>query len=72
MVENRDGGFLSQHLESRLEENLFDIIQPQDIPVAEEGESLPMVILILLAWRALCTSLCVNQSWEESLTNAIF
>ncbi len=38
VVENRDGGFLSQHLESRLEENLFEIIRPQDIPVAEKGE----------------------------------
>ncbi len=38
VVENRDGGFLSQHLESRLEENLFDIIHPQDIPAAKEGE----------------------------------
>ncbi len=38
VVENRDGAFLSRHLESRLEENLFDIIRPQDIPPAEEGE----------------------------------
>ncbi len=37
-MENNDGGFLSQHLESRLKDNLFDIIRPEDIPVAEEGE----------------------------------
>ncbi len=29
---------LSQHLESRLEENLFSIILPQDIPPTAEGE----------------------------------
>ena len=38
VVENRDGGFLSQHLESRLEENLFKIVRPEDIPAAKEGE----------------------------------
>ena len=38
VVDNNDGGFLSQHLEKRLEENLFTIIYPQDIPVTEEGE----------------------------------
>lgn len=38
VVENNDGGFLSDHLESRLEENLFTIIHPQDIQPAEEGE----------------------------------
>jgi len=38
VVENNDGGFLSQHLESRLKDNLFDIMRPEDIPVAEEGE----------------------------------
>ena len=38
VVENNDGGFLSGHLESRLEENLFTIIHPQDIPPAVEGE----------------------------------
>ncbi len=38
VVENNDGEFLSQHLESRLKENLFDIIRPQDIPVTDEGE----------------------------------
>jgi ABC-type multidrug transport system permease subunit len=38
VVENNDGGFLSDHLESRLEENLFTIIHPQDIPPAVEGE----------------------------------
>jgi ABC-type Na+ efflux pump permease subunit len=38
VVENNDGGFLSRHLETRLEENLFAIIRPQDIPPAKEGE----------------------------------
>jgi len=38
VVENNDGGFLSDHLESRLEENLFTIIHPQDIPPAVEGD----------------------------------
>ena len=38
LVENKDGGFLSQHLEARLEENLFSIIRPNEIPVAKEGE----------------------------------
>ena len=38
VVENKDGGFLSQHLEERLEENLFTIIRSQDIPPAAEGE----------------------------------
>jgi ABC-2 type transport system permease protein len=38
VVENNDGDFLSQHLEKRLEENLFTIIHPQDIPPLIEGE----------------------------------
>ncbi len=38
VVENNDGGFLSRHLESRLEENLFAIIHPQDIPPTAEGK----------------------------------
>ena len=38
VVENKDGGYLSDHLESRLEENLFSIIRPQDIPSTVEGE----------------------------------
>jgi len=38
VVENKDGGYLSDHLESRLEENLFSIILPQDIPPTVEGE----------------------------------
>jgi len=38
VVENYDGGFLSSHLESRLEENLFTIIRSEDIPPAAEGE----------------------------------
>ena len=38
VVENNDGGYLSQHLESRLKENLFSIILPQDIPPTAEGE----------------------------------
>jgi len=41
VVENKDGGYLSQHLESRLKDNLFDIIYPQDIPATEEGEDAP-------------------------------
>jgi ABC-type multidrug transport system permease subunit len=38
VVENNDGGFLSSHLESRLQKNLFTIIYPQDIPPVKEGE----------------------------------
>ena len=38
LVENRDGGFLSQHLESRLEENLFSIIRADEIPPVADGE----------------------------------
>jgi ABC-2 type transport system permease protein len=38
VVENNDGGFLSRHLEARLEENLFTVIRPEDIPPAPEGE----------------------------------
>ena len=38
VVKNNDGGFLSQHLEARLEENLFDLIRPEEIPPVEEGE----------------------------------
>ena len=38
LVENGDGGFLSQHLENRLEDNLFDIIRADDIPPAVDGE----------------------------------
>lgn len=38
VVENNDNGFLSQHLETRLAENLFTIIHPQDILSVEEGE----------------------------------
>jgi ABC-type Na+ efflux pump permease subunit len=38
VVENNDGRYLSQHLESRLEENLFSIIRPQDIPPTVDGE----------------------------------
>ena len=41
VVENKDGGYLSQHLESRLKDNLFEIIYPQDIPTVEEGEDPP-------------------------------
>jgi len=36
VVENNDSAFLSEHLEDRLEENLFTIIHPQDIPPAIE------------------------------------
>ncbi len=38
LVENNDGGFLSRHFETRLEENLFDIIRPEDIPPTGAGE----------------------------------
>jgi ABC-type multidrug transport system permease subunit len=38
LVENKDGGFLSRHLEARLEDNLFAIIRPEEIPPVEEGE----------------------------------
>jgi ABC-type multidrug transport system permease subunit len=38
VVENEDGGFLSGHLETRLEENLFSIIRPEEVPPAIEGE----------------------------------
>jgi len=38
LVENHDGGFLSLHLERRLQENLFTIIHPQDVPPVQEGE----------------------------------
>ena len=39
LVENHDDGFLSQHLQSRLEENLFTIIHPRDIAPVKEGEN---------------------------------
>jgi len=38
VVENEDGGFLSKHLETQLEENLFSIIRPEQVPPAVEGE----------------------------------
>lgn len=38
MVENQDGGFLSRHLEMRLEDNLFSIIRPENVPPVEKGE----------------------------------
>ena len=38
VVENEDGGFLSKHLETRLEENLFSIIRPEQVPPVAEGE----------------------------------
>ena len=38
VVENNDGGFLSRHLENRLEENLYTILRPEDIPPVGEGE----------------------------------
>lgn len=41
VVENNDGEFLSQHLEARLEENLFAIIRPEDIPATPEGDEPP-------------------------------
>ena len=38
VVENNDGGFLADHFEARLEENLFTTIHPEDIPPLAEGE----------------------------------
>jgi len=38
VVENRDGEFLSEHLETRLEENLFSVIRPEQIPLVAEAE----------------------------------
>jgi len=38
LLENEDGGYLSEHLEKRLEENLFTIIRPEDVPTAVPGE----------------------------------
>ena len=38
VLENNDGGFLSQHFEARLEQNQFEILLPQDIPPTAEGE----------------------------------
>jgi len=38
LIENEDGGFLSKHLERRLEENLFSIIRAEEIPATVEGE----------------------------------
>jgi len=38
LLENRDGGFLSLHLEKRLEQNLFSIIRPEEIPVTATGQ----------------------------------
>ena len=38
VVEDNDGGFLAAHFEDRLEENLFSVIHPEDVPVPEEGE----------------------------------
>ena len=37
-MENGDGGFLSHHLESRLEDNLFSIIREDEIPSPADGE----------------------------------
>lgn len=38
LVENEDGGFLSQHLETRLEDNLFSIIRPEEIEAPKDGD----------------------------------
>jgi len=38
VVENNDDGFLSRHLEARLEENLFAVIRAQEIPPTAQGE----------------------------------
>jgi ABC-type multidrug transport system permease subunit len=38
VVENGDGGYLSEHLETRLEENLFSVIRPEQVAPPEEGE----------------------------------
>ena len=41
LVENNDGGFLSRHLEARLEENLFSITRPEEIAAPKDGEDPP-------------------------------
>lgn len=38
LVENADGDFLSQHLETRLEDNLFSIIRPEEMEAPKDGE----------------------------------
>ena len=38
VVENKDGEFLSQHLESRLQENLFNVVRPKGVVTTEEGK----------------------------------
>lgn len=38
LVDNKDGGLLSKHLERRLEENLFSIVRPEEIPETPAGE----------------------------------
>ena len=38
LVENEDGGFLSQHLVTRLEDNLFSIIRPEELEAPKDGE----------------------------------
>ncbi|MDH3645739.1 MAG: ABC transporter permease [Gammaproteobacteria bacterium] len=38
IVENNDDGFLSSHLETRLNENLFTVVHPQDVPPVQAGE----------------------------------
>ena len=38
VVENHDEGFLAEHFEQRLGENLFTVIAPEDLPMPEEGE----------------------------------
>ncbi len=48
VVENNDGGFLSRHLEARLEENLFTVIRPEDLPPPENGEEPPKMRKIII------------------------
>jgi ABC-2 type transport system permease protein len=38
LVQNNDGGYLSQHFEKRLKENLFTLVHSEDIAPVEEGE----------------------------------
>ena len=48
LVDNQDGGFLSQHLETRLEENLFTVMRAEEIPVTENGQEPPKFRSLLI------------------------
>jgi len=48
LVDNQDGGFLSQHLETRLEENLFTVMRAEEIPVTEDGQEPPKFRSLLI------------------------